>query len=146
MLALRELHVPTERLTTDMADAALTVAIGLAAALLVGIVLNLLIRRPRPVRRAALVMLSQMSELPPAERAVAQARLLRRLVLTLSGEIAARRQRNAWLEQLDLTFRTDFFTRGGGRYYVDGLYQARQIPDAAALAHKLEELFRQIRS
>ena len=99
-----------------------------------------------PVReKAALAMLAQMSELPPAECTVAQARLLRRLVLTLDGEIAARRQRSAWLEQLDLTFRTDFFTRGGGRYYVDGLYQEQQIPDAAALAHKLEELFKQIR-
>ena len=145
MLALRELHLPAERLVTDVADAAFAVAIGLAAALVVGIVLNLLMRRRPPVRRAALAMLAQMSELPPAECTVAQARLLRRLVLTLNGEIAARRQRSAWLEQLDLTFRTDFFTRGGGRYYVDGLYQARQIPDAAALAHKLEELFRQIR-
>lgn len=144
MLALRGLHLPSERLTTDGADAALAIAIGLAVAVLVGIVLNLLMRR-RPVRRAALALLSQMSELPPAEHTVAQARLLRRLVLTLSGEIAARRQRSAWLEQLDLTFRTDFFTRGGGRYYVDGLYQGRQIPDAAALAHKLETLFRQIR-
>ena len=145
MLALRGLHLPTEGLTTDVADAALAVAIGLAAALMVGIVLNLMMRRRHPVRRAALAMLSQMSELPPAERALSQARLLRRLVLTLSGEIAARRQRSAWLEQLDLTFRTDFFTRGGGRYYVDGLYQEQQIPDAAALAHKLEDLFRQIR-
>ena len=145
MLALRGLHLPTEGLTTDVADAALAVAIGLAAALVVGIVLNLMMRRRHPVRRAALAMLSQMSELPPAERTLGQARLLRRLVLTLSGEIAARRQRSAWLEQLDLTFRTDFFTRGGGRYYVDGLYQKQQIPDAAALAHKLEDLFRQIR-
>ena len=145
MLALRGLHLPTERFTADVVGVALAVAIGLAAALVVGIVLNLLMRRRRPVRRAALAMLSQMSELPPAERTVAQARLLRRLVLTLSGEIAARRQRGAWLEQLDLTFRTDFFTRGGGRYYVDGLYQEQQIPDAAALAHKLEKLFRQIR-
>ena len=145
MLALRALHLPTERLATDGADAALAVAIGLAVALVVGIVLNLLMRRRRPIRRAALAMLSQMSALPPAEHTVAQARLLRRLVRTLSGEIAARRQRSAWLEQLDLTFRTDFFTRGGGRYYVDGLYQEQQIPDAAALAHKLEKLFRHIR-
>ena len=104
MLALRELHLPTERLATDVADAAFAVAIGLAAALVVGIVLNLLMRRRRPVRRAALAMLAQMSELPPAECTVAQARLLRRLVLTLSGEIAARRRRSAWLEQLDRLF------------------------------------------
>jgi len=145
MLPLRGLHLPTERLTTDVADAALAVAIGLAAALLVGSVLNLLMRRRRPVRRAALAMLSQMRELPPAERTVAQARLLRRLVLTLSGEIAGRRQRRAWLEQLDLTFRTEFFTRGRGRYYVDGLYREQQIPDVTALHHNLEMLFRQIR-
>jgi len=145
MLALRGLHLPTEGLTTDVGDAALAVAIGLVAALVVGSVLNLLMRRRRPVRRAALAMLSQMRELPPAERTVAQARLLRRLVLTLSGESAARRHESAWLEQLDLTFRTDFFSRGSGRYYVDGLYREQQIPDVAALDHNLAKLFRQIR-
>lgn len=145
MLALRGLHSPAEGLATSLSAVALETAIGLAAALVVGSGLSLLMRRRRAVRRAALDLLSQASELPMAERTVAQARLLRRLVLTLSGEAAARKQGSAWLEQLDRSFGTEFFTRGLGRYYVEGLYRDRQIADVAALDRELEALFRRIR-
>jgi len=144
MLALRGLHCPAGGLATSLSEVALETAIGLAAALVVGSALTLLMRRRQAVRRAALDMLSQMSELPVAERAVAQARLLRRLVLTLSGETAARKQGSAWLEQLDRSFGTDFFTRGRGRYYVEGLYRETQIADVTVLDRELETLFRRI--
>lgn len=145
MLALRGLHWPTEGVPSYVADLALALVVGLALALAVGSIVPFLMRRRHAVRKAALDALRQMSGLPRGERAVAQARLLRRLVLTLHGETAARRQGNAWLEQLDRTFRTDFFTHSGGRYYVDGLYRDEESFDAAAVERELAKLFQRIR-
>src|SRR6516164_8073418 len=109
MLPLRGLHLPSEPLTIGTADIALAIAAGLAAALVIGSLLGLLVRRRRSVRSTALDKLARIGGLAPGERLLAQATLLRRLVRTLDGAAAARRQGEAWLEQLDRSFRTAFF-------------------------------------
>ncbi|MFL1876623.1 DUF4381 family protein, partial [Hansschlegelia beijingensis] len=52
----------------------------------------------------------------------AQAALLRRVVRTVDGDEAARREGPAWGETLDRVLRTDFFTSGAGRVFATGLY------------------------
>ena len=104
-------------------------AVGAALVLLSARAVALLRKGRRRVRRSAEAELALSRGLPPAEPLAAQARLLRRLVGTAapaddpepvgSGLLGA-----PWLERLDRTFATTFFSRGDGRAFGPALYRA----------------------
>lgn len=140
---LRGLHLPAAE-GAAQGEVVLAIALGFAAALLVGLFRMLRDRQRRSVRRAALRELAAARALPPEQRLVAQARLLRRLARTLRGDAAASARGTDWAATLDGLFATDFFTRGAGRVLADGLYR-RASPDSAAIDAELGRLFARIR-
>lgn len=141
---LRNLHLPVETglLRGEILAAA---ALGLLAALLVGLVRHLRRRVPATVRRAALHELALTHRLEPGERLVAQARLLRRLARTLRGDDARHAEGAGWAAELDALLGTDFFTRGAGRVLADGLYR-RHAPDLDAIEAELGRLIGRVRT
>ena len=144
--ALRGLHLPTGGGGALQGDLLAAVALGFAAALLVGLIRVIRARRGATVRRAALRELTLTQGLPPEARRVAQAQLLRRVVRTVSGEAAAGARGPDWAATLDRTFATDLFSRGAGRALVDGLYRRPEPSDPSALDAELGRLFARIRA
>lgn len=138
---LRGLHWPTGGGGWLQGELLAAIALGFLAALLVGLFRLVRARMRDTIRRAALRELALASALPPAERSVAQARLLRRIVRTLSGEAAATVRGPAWADRLDRTFKTTFFSEGAGRDLVEGLYRRPGGADPAAIQAGLNRLF-----
>lgn len=142
---LRGLHLPGGAAGPVQGEILLALILGFSAALLVGLVRFLVSRSRASIRRAALSDLAGSRGLDAPDRILAQARLLRRLVRTVSGDEAASAQGATWAERLDATLRTDFFTAGAGRVLVDGLYR-RETPDPAALDAELSRLIGRLRA
>lgn len=142
---LRGLHLPGGASGPVPAEILLALVLGFAAALLVGLLRALVARARLSVRRAALADLAGSRALPPPDRILAQARLLRRLVRTLDGDEAASAHGAPWAERLDRRLRTDFFTAGAGRVLVDGLYR-RDVPDPAHLDAELTRLIGRLKA
>ena len=142
---LRGLHLPGGGAGMLQGEIVAAAALGLLAALLVGLVRHLRSRTRATVRRAALHALAATRGLEPGERLVAQARLLRRLARTLRGDDVAQAEGADWAVRLDALLRTDFFTRGAGRVLADGLYR-RQAPDLDAIEAELARLIGRIRT
>jgi len=133
LAGLRGLHLP-EQPASFWSDIGLAAAVGLLAALAVAIAVRLLFRPKQSLRASALAAFDAAKDLPPPDRRVAQAALLRRVVRTIEGDEASRRDGLAWGETLDRVFGADFFTAGPGRIFATGLY-ARA---AAATANDAE--------
>ena len=127
---LRGLHLP-EQPASFWSDIWLSAAVGLLAALAAAIAIRLLFRPKQSLRVSALDALHRAKDLPEPDRRVAQAALLRRVVRTIDGDEAARREGLAWGETLDRVLRTDFFSSGAGRVFATGLYVR---PDGAGEA------------
>ena len=108
----------------------------LTGALCAGVAM-LVMRRLRRVRRAAQIELALSRELSPVERLAAQALLLRRLVKTTTIEDGARACGDVWLERLDRTFATTYFSQGEGRAFGNALYSPETRPDVEALDRTL---------
>ncbi|GJD29049.1 hypothetical protein PMNALOAF_0281 [Methylobacterium adhaesivum] len=140
---LRGLHLPADAAGAAQGPVVLAIALGFTAALLVGLVRFLRVRRRGTMRRVALRELAAANALPPESRRVAQARLLRRLARTLRGDTAASAQGPEWAATLDGLFATDFFTKGAGRTFADGLYQ-RDPPAPEIIDAELVRLMQRI--
>lgn len=143
---LRGLHLPTGAGSVLQGEIVAAIALGFAAALIVGLARVLRARRQATVRRAALRELTLAKGLDPQARLTAQARLLRRIVRTLADEEAASARGTAWAQKLDGTFATDFFSRGAGQAFVDGLYRRPVAADPAAIDAELARLFSRIKA
>jgi hypothetical protein len=139
---LRGLHLPAEAGGTQGA-VMLAIALGFTAALAFGLLRLLLARRRDSVRRAAQRELAAANALPPEQRRVAQAQLLRRLARTLQGDTVADAQGADWAAALDRLFATTFFTQGAGRIFAEGLYQ-RGAPEPGPIDDGLARLFARI--
>lgn len=142
---LRGLHLPGDAAGSARAEIVSALALGFLAALLVGLARHLRHRRQRTVRRTALDELAAARGLGTDERLVAQARLLRRLTRTLRGDEAAASRGTRWAAELDALLRTDFFTAGTGRVFVEGLYARRVPKNLDAIDAELARLIGQMR-
>ncbi len=145
LASLRDLHLPTGGGGLVQGEILAAIASGFAAALLFGLFRLLRARLRDTTRRAALRELALANALEPGERRVAQARLLRRVVRTVSGDGAAVSQGADWAACLDRTFATRFFSEGAGRILVDGLYRRPSEADTAAIDAELGRLFARIK-
>ncbi|MGV7031611.1 DUF4381 family protein [Methylobacterium symbioticum] len=143
---LRGLHLPGNAAGALQGEIVAAAALGLAAALLVGLLRVLRARARDTLRRAALAELAATRGLDPEPRLVAQARLLRRLVRTRLGEAAAGLEGADWAGTLDRLLATTFFTAGGGRVLVDGLYRRRETPDPDRIDAELGRLIGRMRA
>lgn len=141
---LRGLHLPGGATGPLQGEIVLALILGFTAALVLGGVRVVLARVRGSVKRAALADLAGTRHLAPPERMLAQARLLRRLVRTVRGDEAARRQGSDWASTLDSLMRTDFFSHGAGRTLVDGLYRPVDT-DPAVLDAELARLIGRMR-
>lgn len=142
---LETLHPMREPpLPSSIAPYLVMAGLGCLAAV-IGAAVWIAIRRRADVRRSAEAALAASRMLAPAERLAAQAVLLRRLVRGLAGEEAVRKQGRAWLESLDRTFETRFFTHDAGKVFGDGIYSQRAVPDVDALERSLSGLIAGLR-
>lgn len=78
----------------------------------------------------ALQSLDAARPLPSDERIVAYAHIIRTLVASLDGKDLSLTGEE-WLNKLDRTFKTDFFSSGNGRIFGDNLYRREEyiLPD-----------------
>lgn len=144
LAALRPLHLPPTNIGGG-GDLFTAIALGLAAALLFAELWAIAKGRRHSIRQTALDALRSSRAELSERRLVTQARLLRDLVRQLHGDAAARLSGDAWLQQLDATFGTNFFTAGEGRRYLDSLYRPCPQPDPDAMDDQLRLLIRRIR-
>lgn len=142
---LRELHLPGNAAGAIQGEIVVAIALGFAAALIVGVVRYLRVRARTTLKRSALRELEAANALEPVEaRRVAQARLLRRLVRTMQGDEAASLKGKDWATRLDSLFKTDLFSRGAGTVLVEGLYGRPTASDASELDAELRRLIGRI--
>jgi hypothetical protein len=73
----------------------------------------------------ALQSLDAARPLPSDERIVAYAHIIRTLVASLDGKDLSLTGEE-WLNKLDRTFKTDFFSSGNGRIFGDNLYRREE--------------------
>ena len=78
----------------------------------------------------ALQSLDAARPLPSDERIVAYAHIIRALVTSLDSKDRSLTGEE-WLNKLDRTFKTDFFSSGNGRIFGDNLYRREEyiLPD-----------------
>jgi hypothetical protein len=118
---------------------------GLAAGALLVWAMSVILARRRRSRRAARAELAVSRTLPPPDRLLAQAVMLRRLARDTSGADAVRLHGLAWLERLDTIFATSFFTTGAGRVFGPDLYRPDAGPDVEALDRALAAFIETVR-
>lgn len=106
---LRDLRVPEPTGLGPLADTAAAFSLGLAAALVVALLLRAVASRPPSRRQAALAELAQTRRLAPAERLMAQATILKRVAAELGTDGGGE-----WPAALDRQLGSDFFSAGPG--------------------------------
>jgi Domain of unknown function (DUF4381) len=141
--ALRALHPAAGASIDSSIWLAIFCGLVLSCCLLLAARTNLL--EMRALRRAILSALGAVRRMPAEVQLAEQALVLRRLARTLGGEAAATLRGDAWLAALDHWFRTDYFTCGEGRCFVDDLYRRGNSCNPDATLNRLENLARRLR-
>lgn len=140
---LRDIHLPSLSEGSVVADWAAGCALGLLVAVLVMLLARAVVRRPASRRAAALADLTASRGLQPAERLLAQARILQQLALQLnlrpgdSGE--------HWSIQLGHRLGSDFFASGQGAGMSEALYRPNSAIDPALLDQELLRLLKRLK-
>ena len=141
---LRPLHPPPADISAG-SSLFFAIALGFAAALLVAELWAFTKRRRHSIRKTALDALKSSRNESPEHRLICQAKLLRDIVRDLDGSVAARLSGDAWLQHLDATFRTSFFTAGDGRQFMESLYRPGPRPDPDTMDDRLRIFINGIR-
>lgn len=145
LASLRELHLPTGGGGVLQGEILAAIALGFVTALLVGAIRLVRARMRDTIRQAAMHELAIANVREPGERRVAQARLLRRVVRTLSGDADSAARGADWAAVLDRTFATRFFSEGAGNTLVEGMYRRPSESDTATIDAELGGLFSRIK-
>ncbi|MEL6477850.1 MAG: hypothetical protein AAFR17_11035 [Pseudomonadota bacterium] len=124
--------------TATLPDVAAGFAVGLALAALAGMALGLVGRHSPRLRDRALARLSDLADLPPAERMLALAHLLREVTDAVAPEGGGRN----WLDRAQRRFDLPPEAMSG---LGAALYQRGEVPDPAPLEHALRRAFASIR-
>lgn len=142
---LRDLHLPELPEVGILADWAAGMSIGLLVSLVLLLLLRRFVRRLPSQREAALKALAACRTLEPAERLLAQARILQSLASKLqpasSGEMAGAH----WSVVLEGYLKTDFFSAGPGKAFHEDLYRPVLPADPEALERALLPLLKRVR-
>ncbi|BDA85635.1 hypothetical protein Sa4125_31770 [Aureimonas sp. SA4125] len=145
LAALRPPHLPPAASALTLGDLALPIALGLLLALVVALLWPTRIKGRRRVRMNVLAELAAARSLPPEAAVVAEARLLRKMVVARDGTAAALAGPD-FATACDRQFGTDFFTAGPGRRLTTALYAPGGASEAEDIGAGLESLFRGIRA
>lgn len=142
--ALRPMRLPSAPPSSLVETIGLGVAVGVLAALLLAGALALFAawRRRSAPSREALSKLDRARRLAPAERVCAHAAALRHYVAATVGMDAGRLYGPDWLDRLDRSFATDYFSRGDGAVFGEALYRPLRDIDVDALEATLRRLLR----
>lgn len=139
---LRPLHAAA--VVDDAMPLVVMSLLGCAAALSLHFFFIPWLKRRRILRVSALNKLAKTRTLPSEERLAAQAAILRSLVKALSGSSAAHARGAQWLDSLDATFSTRFFSSEQGQVFSDPLYRPSTAFDIEAIDRALAGFFTRI--
>jgi len=142
--ALRDIHLPGAPAEVELLWLWLLIAASLAALVVTGLALY---RSRLPHWRGpALEALATVPNADPAESVTACARVLRQIVIANGGDTTLAQQTGeSWLETLDQTFSSRYFTTGAGRVFGTDLYRPSISVDPATVAADLQRLVRRAR-
>ena len=115
---MRDIHYPP--LGEDL-YILLSAASGIICALCAAIAILYYSQRRGSSISDALRALDDAQVLPPDERVTAYAHIIRTVIASLDNNPPSLTG-DQWLEKLDCTFRTDFFSTGNGRLFGNNLY------------------------
>lgn len=139
---LRDLHLPELSEAGILADWAAGASLGLLVSLVVLLLLRRFVRRLPSQREAALKALAASRRLEPAERLLAQARILQTLALKLPPASSGGAH---WSAVLEGYLKTDFFSAGPGRAFREDLYRPASPADPEELERALLPLLKRVR-
>lgn len=142
---LRDIRLPTLSDGSILADWAAGCALGLLVAVLMILLARAVVRRPASRRAVALADLAASRELQPAERLLAQARILQNLALQFDIRPKAGATGDHWSVQLGRRLGTDFFTTGAGVGLSEALYRPDAGIDPDLLDRELERLLKRVK-
>jgi len=143
---LRDIRLPMLSDGSILADWAAGCALGLLLALVVVLLARAFVRRPPSRRETALADLAASRTLAPAERLLAQARILQDLAPPVKDRIAAEDSGNDWSSRLGRSLGTDFFTTGAGAGLSESLYRRESGLDPEDLDRELQRLLNRTRA
>lgn len=136
--AIRLPDVPASSLWEQMAVAVFT---GVVLAIIIQLAISFRKRKSRVhLEQNFIIAIKDTENLPDEERLTAQATVIRHYVNIVAGDVAARKQGEEWLEELDNLFKTEFFRKGSGRALLDDLYLKQSASQAAGLGMALCQL------
>ncbi len=140
---LRDLHLPELSEVSILADWAAGASLGLLVSLLLLILLRRFVRRLPSRRETALKALAASKDLEPAERLLAQARILQTLAQDLQP---ASSSTTHWSRILEGYLKTDFFTAGPGKALSEDLYRPVSPADPDEIERELLPLLKRVRA
>ena len=137
--SIRDIHVPPP---PESSSALLLGLLGLFIVLFVIVAAGLFLRRRTRVNRSLQKELQTIRSKPQKTALVELAVLLRRVMHHLHGDKINLLQGQLWLDALDATFNTRFFTKGDGSVFGNALYDTAgsNQPDTRALCSHISKL------
>jgi hypothetical protein len=122
---LRDIHLPPAQ---DFTTNIILSILGCISAIILYKIIIYYSFSSYPIRSAALRALKNSRLLNSSERLAAQSRILREVAHSIDHKLSFQKD-DAWLEQLDRIFATNFFTKREGKIYGEILYQkATHLP------------------
>ncbi len=140
---LRDLHPPELSEVSILADWAAGASLGLLLSLALLMLLRRFVRRLPSRREAALKALAASRTLEPAERLLAQARILQTLAQDLQPASSGAAH---WHRVLEGYLKTDFFTAGSGKALSEDLYRPVSSADPDEIERELLPLLKRVRA
>lgn len=145
LLQLRDIHQPPA--PTDSSGVFLALMI-LGTILLLLLLAGIMYWRRQALKRSVRAEIRQVKTLETnTNNALHQlAVILRRTMHHIHGDTINQLDNERWLQKLDSTFNTRFFTQGQGSVFGHTLYQPRQADsvDTAQLCNELDMLLKKI--
>lgn len=147
LVALRDIREPHTTLEMILADALMAVAAGLLLAVIIACLAQLILRRKRSKRDAALAGLEMTRHLPADDRLFAQAAVLKKVASHLPPVPydTPSTDRLEWTSRLDSWFGSDFFAKGTGARLRETLYRRDKTVDPDLVDKELVRLLRGVK-
>ncbi len=139
---LRDIHLPELTDAAILADWAAAASLGLFAALLLILLASAFVRRSVSDRKDLLAALTASRGLAPAERLLAQAKILQELAAREARKGNAEVEEVDWRETLGGLSRSEFFVTGPGAALREDLYRPNPASDPEAFDRELVALLK----
>ena len=141
---LRDIHLPDLPEAGILADWAAGASLGLLAALLLTLLGGLVLRHLPSRRKDALAALAASRELVPAERLLAQMKILQGVALREARKRDSEAADEHWSVTVGRRLRSDFFATGPGAALHEDLYRREPRSDPEAIDRELASLLKRV--